>query len=76
MYLYLFQTNSDGIFELAIGGIIYVAGVLFFKMDGIIPFAHAIWHCFVFGGAISHFYAINKYLVGAHARLGLQPLSS
>lgn len=70
------MTDSDGVFELAVGGVIYVAGVLFFKMDGVIPFAHAIWHCFVFAGAISHFYAINKYLVGAHARLGLQPISS
>lgn len=69
------MTDSDGIFELTVGGVIYVSGVLFFKMDGVIPFAHAIWHCFVFGGAVSHFYAINKYLVGAHARMGIHPIS-
>lgn len=60
------QTDPSGVHELAIGGVIYVSGVVFFKCDGIIPFAHAIWHVFVFLGALSHFYAINMYLVGNH----------
>jgi monocyte-to-macrophage differentiation protein len=61
-----FQTDPAGVHELAIGGVIYVCGVIFFKLDGVVPFAHAIWHVFVGLGALAHFYAINKYLVGIH----------
>ncbi|KAK7456519.1 hypothetical protein BaRGS_00039375 [Batillaria attramentaria] len=57
--------DSAGLYELALGGITYVLGVVFFKCDGVIPFAHAIWHCFVFVGALFHFYAICVHLLGA-----------
>lgn len=60
------QTDPAGIHELAVGGVIYVSGVVFFKLDGVVPFAHAIWHLFVGLGASAHYYAINKYLVGIH----------
>ena len=52
---------------MALGGAVYIFGVGFFKCDGIIPFAHAIWHCFVFTGAILHYCAVCKYLLGAGA---------
>lgn len=56
------QTNTDGMYELAFGGLIYCLGVVFFKSDGVIPFAHAIWHVFVTLAAAVHYYAIWKYL--------------
>ncbi|XP_045215002.2 monocyte to macrophage differentiation factor-like [Mercenaria mercenaria] len=65
-YAVTHMTDPAGVYELAIGGVIYVSGVIFFKLDGIVPFAHAIWHVFVGLGALAHFYAINKYLVGIH----------
>ena len=53
-----------GLQELALGGVVYMLGVVFFKCDGLIPFAHAIWHCFVFVGAVMHFCAVSKHLFG------------
>ena len=50
--------------ELAAGGVVYVIGVVFFKCDGVIPFAHAIWHSFVFIGATVHFVAVCRHLIG------------
>ncbi|MBN3300606.1 PAQRB factor, partial [Amia calva] len=56
------MNNTEGLQELAWGGLIYCLGVFFFKCDGIIPFAHAIWHIFVALAAAVHYYAIWKYL--------------
>ncbi|KAL7055597.1 hypothetical protein AAHC03_022847 [Spirometra sp. Aus1] len=45
------------------GGLFYLFGIIFFKMDGRIPLAHAIWHCFVASGAYTHFVAVDTYLL-------------
>ncbi|CAK9833019.1 Monocyte to macrophage differentiation factor 2 [Anthophora retusa] len=44
--------------ELKMGGFLYIFGLVFFKSDGRIPCAHAIWHLFVAIGAGFHYYAI------------------
>ncbi|XP_016361395.1 monocyte to macrophage differentiation factor 2-like [Sinocyclocheilus anshuiensis] len=54
--------NREGILELSVGGVFYCLGIVFFKSDGLIPFAHAIWHVFVAVGAGIHYYAIWRYL--------------
>uniref|UniRef100_A0A8C9EM05 Monocyte to macrophage differentiation associated n=1 Tax=Pavo cristatus TaxID=9049 RepID=A0A8C9EM05_PAVCR len=56
------MSNTEGLEEVAWGGLIYCLGVVFFKSDGVIPFAHAIWHVFVATAAAVHYYAIWKYL--------------
>lgn len=51
-----------GMAELKMGGLIYLTGICFFKADGSIPCAHAIWHLFVVTAASFHYYAILNYL--------------
>ncbi|XP_075422072.1 monocyte to macrophage differentiation factor 2 isoform X2 [Ascaphus truei] len=58
----LSMANQDGLLELLFGGLFYCLGMGFFKSDGRIPFAHAIWHLFVAIGAGVHYYAIWRYL--------------
>lgn len=46
-----------GIGLLVAGGITYTLGVIFYAIRAI-PFHHAIWHLFVIGGSVCHFFAI------------------
>ncbi|RDD44390.1 Monocyte to macrophage differentiation factor 2 [Trichoplax sp. H2] len=57
----LYANQNSGAWELTAGGGIYVMGILFFKCDGRIPFAHAIWHTFVACGALIHYSAVIRY---------------
>uniref|UniRef100_A0A8C9QCP7 Monocyte to macrophage differentiation factor 2 n=1 Tax=Spermophilus dauricus TaxID=99837 RepID=A0A8C9QCP7_SPEDA len=63
VYLFLLALCMLGkCFTLMTGGVFYCLGMVFFKSDGRIPFAHAIWHLFVAFGAGTHYYAIWRYL--------------
>jgi hemolysin III len=50
-----------GIIWIAVGGIFYTVGVIFYALQKI-PYMHAVWHFFVLGGSISHFFAVLLYL--------------
>jgi len=63
-YTIFFQEDETGLAELKLGGIVYVIGVIFFKCDGRIPLAHAIWHLFVVAGSMIHYFAVVNYLFG------------
>jgi hemolysin III len=43
------------------GGVLYTVGVFFFLLETV-PFAHTIWHLFVLGGSICHFFAVLFYV--------------
>lgn len=46
-------------FQLLIaGGIVYTVGVVFFVLDHWFPAMHGIWHLFVVGGSVCHYFAI------------------
>ena len=49
--------------ELQQGGVIYLLGVVFFKLDGRLPLAHAIWHLHVVIASMIHYHAVDKYLI-------------
>lgn len=46
---------------LLVGGVFYTAGTYFFVKDNI-PYFHSIWHLFVLGGSIAHFFSIMGLL--------------
>ncbi len=53
---------TGGLAWMGIGGLIYTAGVAFYAIKKI-PFNHAIWHLFVLGGSICHFFGIFYYVL-------------
>jgi channel protein (hemolysin III family) len=67
LYFGIITTNLNlwwaGI-ELLAGGLLYSIGAMvFFRLDGSIPFAHSIWHLFTVAAAAFHFHAIFKYVM-------------
>lgn len=42
------------LYDIGMGGASFLLGITFFKSDGKLPFAHAIWHLFVFAGTYFH----------------------
>ena len=51
----------DGLIWLGVGGAAYTVGVIFYALRKI-PYMHAIWHIFVLGGSICHYFAVLFYL--------------
>jgi hemolysin III len=50
-----------GIILLAAGGFLYTIGVIFYALQKI-PYMHAVWHFFVMGGSICHYFAVLFFL--------------
>lgn len=50
-----------GLILLGVGGVVYTAGVIFYGLKRI-RYNHAIWHVFVMGGSICHYFAVLLYL--------------
>ncbi len=54
---------SDGLALLALGGVLYTVGVIFFVLSDRFKHAHGIWHLFVIGGSVSHYISISAYVI-------------
>ncbi|ATI64678.1 MULTISPECIES: PAQR family membrane homeostasis protein TrhA [Edwardsiella] len=61
IYQLALRLSGGGLTLLALGGVIYTLGVIFYVCKRI-PYNHAIWHGFVLGGSACHFFAIYLYL--------------
>lgn len=55
------KLSPGGVILLALGGLIYTLGVIFYASKRY-RFGHAIWHGFVLGGSACHFLAIYFYV--------------
>jgi hemolysin III len=54
--------ESGGLWLLLAGGLSYTVGILFYVWEKL-PFNHAIWHLFVLGGSILHFFMVLLYII-------------
>ena len=66
MCVFLFKQMLEnvppaGVVLLITGGLVYTAGVVFYAWEKL-PYNHAIWHLFVLGGSIFHYFAIVTLL--------------
>jgi hemolysin III len=57
----LVKIPPGGMTFLIIGGVVYTVGVIFYAWHKL-PYNHAIWHLFVMGGSICHFFAVMNLL--------------
>ena len=44
------------------GGLSYMLGVVFYRWHSL-PFQHAVWHLFVLGGSLCHFFCMLFYVL-------------
>jgi hemolysin III len=53
-----------GFWWLALGGVAYTAGVVFYVLDKMnrLTHAHGIWHFFVLAGSLCHFVSVTAYV--------------
>jgi len=56
------EMDRGGLILLLSGGVAYSMGVIFFVWRSL-PFHHAVWHVFVVGGSICHFFAVFLYVI-------------
>ena len=52
----------NGLMWLAGGGLLYTLGVVFYVWRSL-PYHHAVWHLFVLGGGMCHFFSILFYVL-------------
>ncbi|MCB9788625.1 MAG: hemolysin III family protein [Deltaproteobacteria bacterium] len=53
-----------GLIWLALGGLCYTVGVLFY-LSRRLPYSHAVWHLFVLAGSVCHFFAVWLHVLPA-----------
>ncbi|MFO1338853.1 MAG: hemolysin III family protein [Burkholderiaceae bacterium] len=56
---------ATGIVWLVAGGLSYTLGAVVFLLDERVRYAHFVWHLFVLGGSVCHFFAALWYAVPA-----------
>jgi len=57
----LAKVPTAGLLWLLAGGLFYTLGVAFFATDSRLRYGHLIWHFFVLGGTVCHYFAVLWY---------------
>lgn len=52
---------GEGVLWLLAGGLSYTAGVVFYSSKR--RYAHAVWHLFVLGGSVCHYWTVYRYVI-------------
>ncbi len=55
---------QTGVVLLVIGGVLYTVGTLFYLLP-LFKFHHLVWHLFVLGGSLFHFFAVFFFVIPA-----------
>jgi hemolysin III len=55
--------GTAGFAWLAVGGLLYTLGIVFYALDGRLAHAHGIWHLFVIAGSAAHYLTILLYVL-------------
>ena len=58
----MLSMDSGGLWLMLIGGLFYSIGVIFYVWKSL-PYNHAIWHIFVLGGSVSHYFMVLFYIL-------------
>jgi hemolysin III len=58
------EVPRAGLVWLFVGGLLYTGGLVFYGWKKL-PYNHAVWHLFVLGGSICHFFAILFHVPGS-----------
>ncbi|QUX92721.1 hemolysin D [Marinomonas sp. A3A] len=53
--------EPNGLLLLVLGGVLYTLGVVFFVIDSRLRYGHLVWHLFVVGGTVCHYFSIFYY---------------
>lgn len=51
-----------GVILLILGGFVYTVGIFFYAWNKL-PYNHAIWHLFVLGGGVFHYFTVYYFVV-------------
>jgi hemolysin III len=51
-----------GFLWLAGGGLLYTVGIIFYATDGKLRHGHGVWHLFVLGGSVCHYFSVLFYV--------------
>lgn len=54
--------QPEGLAWLIAGGVFYTAGIIFYVLDERMRHAHGIWHLFVLGGSVTHYFTVLLFV--------------